>query len=382
MRVGNLGISGLDCVGECSVILSREGKEERWVFATEPRIFSIQAGGPTDGILEAGDFLVSIDGLLITTREGGLRYAGLEPGETVTVRYRRGRETREAQLRVGSRCAVPPGPSVSAGRVPPPPPPDAVRGVARVGVVTAPRVKVLPSPVEPDSALPVVATGGIARGGLLDPTPRGRLGIGLQCSRCGTELDRDTGRSVWFFSGPIEVTSVASGGPAESAGIQMGDLVTAVDGHDLATEAGGLAFSNLIPGEAVNLTVVRRNGRKEVVTVVPAEPDSPLPRGALQPPEPDPVSPAPRVAGVAVAPPPPSRVGEPEGATGLEEPVGLPLSFTGTLTGVEVTVRGGPVAVSELKGARTIIIHADGLWIRVRIPASGGRGEEDASSRR
>jgi membrane-associated protease RseP (regulator of RpoE activity) len=243
-------------------------------------------------------------------------------------------------------------------------------------------VKVLPSPVEPDSALPVVATGVVARGGLSDPTPRGRLGIGLQCSRCGTELDRETGRSVWFFSGPIEVTSVAPGGPAESAGIQMGDLVTAVDGHDLTTEAGGSAFSDLIPGEAVNLTVVRRNGRKEVVTVVPAEPVSPLARGVLQPPEPDPVSPTPRVVGVAVAPPPPSREDAPEPATGLEEPLGLPLSFTGTLTGVEVTVRGGPVAVSELKGARTIIIQADGVWIRVRIPAPGGKGEGGTAPRR
>ena len=85
--LGTLGISGLDCVGECSVTLTSEGREESWVFSTEPRIFTIQDGGPAEGILEPGDYLVAIDGLLITTREGGRRYASLEPGEVVTVRY-------------------------------------------------------------------------------------------------------------------------------------------------------------------------------------------------------------------------------------------------------------------------------------------------------
>jgi len=381
VRVGTLGISGLDCVGECSVIVSRDGTEERWIFTTEPRIFTLHGGGPAEGILEAGDYLVSIDGLLITTREGGLRYADLKPGETVAVRYRRGGEIREARIRVGSRCSFPPEPSVSAGRVPPPPPADAVRGVARVGIATAPRVKVLPSPVAPDSALPAVATGVVSRGRLLDPTPRGRLGIGLQCSHCGTELDRDSGRSVWFFSGPIEVTSVAPGGPAEKVGIQMGDLITAVDGHDISTEAGGLAFSNLVPGKAVRLTVVRRNGSKEDLTLVPDEPERAVVAG-LAVPTPDAAPPTPRAVGVAVDPPPPARGTGQEPVLQVGEPVGLPLSYSGSLEGVEVTVRGGPVAVSELKGARTLIINTDGLWIRLRIPVPGGQEEEGTHRRR
>jgi S1-C subfamily serine protease len=378
--MGTLGISGLDCVGECSVTMSRAGKEERWVFSTEPRIFSIEAGGPADGILQAGDYLVALDGMLITTREGGERYANLVPGEVVRVQYRREGNIREAEIRTGSRCAMPPRPSMSTGRVAVPVAPEAVRGVARVGIATAPRVRVLPSPVEPDSARSVVAAAIGSTGRLLDPTPRGRLGIGLQCERCGTQIDEETGRSVWFFSGPIEITGVNPGGAADRAGIQLGDLITAIDGHSIDTEAGGLAFSNLTPGEPVQVTVVRRNGRTEEVTVVPDEAEEELARERLGVAGiAEPVEPAPGRLGAAIAPPAarPPTADVPEPVAGIPVPEDLPLRYSGTVAGVEVVVRGGPVAVSELQGARTIIIDSGGLWVRIRVPAGGRDGLQE-----
>lgn len=377
VSTGSLGISGLDCVGECSVTLAKDGREESWVFSTEPRIFSIEEGGPSDGVLRPGDRLVAIDGVLITSREGGRQYAGLEPGEIVTVRYRRDGAVHEAGIRVGSRCTYPPAPTVSAGRVAPPPPARPA-GEAVVGIATAPRVRVLAEPAVPAPPAVVGSTGILSRGFFIDPTPRGRLGIGLQCERCGTQADEESGQAIWFFSGPIEVTQVNSGGPAEKAGIQMGDLITAIDGFDIATDAGGLAFSNLTPGEPVRVTVVRRNGRKEEVTVVPAETEAGGVRGRLAPPPaPDEARPARPTTGVAAAPPPaPSRTAVTEPAVAVAGPEGLPLTYSGTVAGVEVMVRGGPVAVSELQGARVLIIQAEGMWIRIRVPGGGGGGEE------
>lgn len=377
VTMGSLGISGLDCVGECSVTLAKDGREESWVFSTEPRIFSVEVGGPSDGILKAGDRLVAIDGVLITTREGGRRYAALEPGETVIVRYRRDAAVQEAGIRVGSRCAFPPTPTVGVARVAPPSPPRPA-GEARVAIATAPRVRVLPEPADPEPPAVVGSTGILSRGAFLDPTPRGRLGIGLQCEHCGTQTDEETGESVWFFSGPIEVTQVNSGGPAEKAGVRMGDLITAIEGHDIATEAGGLAFSNLMPGEPVRVTVVRRNGREEELTVVPAETEAGILRGRLAPtPEPDETRPPRPSAGVAVAPPSvPSRAEVPEPVAAMTGPEELPLTYSGGMAGVEVVVRGGPVAVSELRGARTLIINAEGLWIRVRVPPGVSEPEE------
>jgi hypothetical protein len=47
------------------------------------------------------------------------------------------------------------------------------------------------------------------------------------------------------------------------------------------------------------------------------------------------------------------------------------------MEGVEVEVRGDPVVVSELEGARVILIRSQGLWIRVRIPGGTGEPEVD-----
>jgi membrane-associated protease RseP (regulator of RpoE activity) len=383
--VGDLGISGLDCVGECSMIIYDGGRGRTWKFSTEPRIFSIQAGGPADGILEAGDFLVALDGVLITSREGGRRYANLEIGEIVSVRYRRDREVREGRIRTGSECRRGTDRVASAGRVPPPPPPDRVAGVIARGVATAPRVVVTPDVTAEAAPLAGLATGVSRVASLLDPTPQGRLGIGFSCTECGTQTDEESGDTIWFFSGPLEVTRVTKGGPADQAGLRMGDLITGVGGFDLDTEAGGQAFSGLAPGEPATLTVVKRNGRKVDVEVVPVEAgDRVLVGRTVLVPEPDAPTPPSRTRGVVsrAVPVPPDREAYPEPMADVAAPVDLPLSYSGTVAGVEVEVRGGPVAVSEMKGARILLINAEGLWIRIRVPAGTGRRDApDPSSR-
>jgi membrane-associated protease RseP (regulator of RpoE activity) len=375
---GSIGISGLDCVGECTVTLREDGTEDRWVFTTEPRIFSVEEGGPSEGIFQPGDRLVAIDGILITTREGGRRYANLEPGEVVTVRYRRDGMIREAGIRVGGRCQpTPTGAVVVSGRVAPPPlPPEPDRAEPLRGVATAPRVRVIPetaveAPAPPEPRL----AGALSSLSLLGSRPRGLLGIGFACEHCGTQTDEETGESLWFFSGPLEVTAVNKGGAAEEAGIRLGDFIKAIDGHDIATEEGGLAFSSLVPGEAVRVTLVRRNGREEDVTLVPGEASGyGLARPVTPPARPEePAAPTPALGRAVPMVPDRAEVLEP-GRSFLAGPEELPLSYSGTVAGVEVVVRGGPVSVSELQGARTLIINADGIWVRIRVPAGVGGG--------
>jgi hypothetical protein len=370
---GSLGIEGLDCVGECSVTINSEGAEDRWVFSTEPRIFTVERGGPSEGIFEAGDFLVALDGILITTRRGGQRYAQLTPGEVVTVRYRREGTIREAGIRVGSQCRPnPTEPVLATGRVVPPPPrPDRAEPVR--GIATAPRVRAVPTVPSMESAV----SGYYSDLSLLDTRPTGRLGIGFSCSECGTsDADEDTGEVVWFFSEPLEVTQVNSGGPAEKAGIRMGDLIKAIDGQDITSERGGQAFSRLTPGETVDITLIRRNGREETVEIVPEEPTRTVVSGRTAPSVSARVTeatPAVPVTGVtAVAPP--DRADFLAPMLPMSGPEHLPLSYSGTVEGVEVVVRGGPVSVSELQGARTLFISADGIWVRIRVPVGVGRG--------
>ena len=59
-------------------------------FSTEPRVRGLEENSPAWGKLQEGDILVAVDGVLITTREGGRRLANLTPNRPVKLRVRRG----------------------------------------------------------------------------------------------------------------------------------------------------------------------------------------------------------------------------------------------------------------------------------------------------
>lgn len=387
---GDLGVSGLSCEGECTLVIQESGREESWSFTTEPSIIGVQDDGPADGILRVGDRLVAIDGILITTREGGRRYANLRPGETVSVRYRRDGRIREATIRVASRCLEVPEPVAAVGRAVPPEPPEEVAPLT--GVVVAPRIVVsTPSPVarvvEGATNVATTLAPRITTGLLGSDPPTGKLGVGFSCRVCGTQTDEESGEEVWFFSGPLEVTAVTPGGPADDAGIQRGDLIKAIEGNDLDTDEGGLAFSHLTPGERVRLTVVGRDGSERQVSVTPEEANAPrILSGRVPAPSvgvPDVAEPS-RPAGVETPSPqePRTVVGLDRGtypAPAIEPPADLPFRYSGGLWGVDVEVWGAPVSVSEMRGARTLIINADGLWIRITVPRGGAVGSSSLS---
>jgi len=393
---GDLGISGLDCRGDCTLTMNEKGEEQAWSFTVEPRINGISPGGAADGLLRVGDFLVAIDGIPITTRDGGVRYANVEPGQEVDILVRREGKLERVMIQAGSICLPPPprhlSPApllppretlaveavspppprvvtvVTVGRLAPPLPPDTLlpTRLRTLGVAVAPRVRVTPvrrgtlvsEAFDTLSTLPRRTTTGL----LARLSPTGRLGIGFSCTECGTQTNEETGENVWFFSGPLEVTTVRAGGPADKAGIQRGDLIKAIDGHSIDTEKGGLAFTRLWPGERVRMTVVKRNGSEVEVGLVPeaavavgvgARASVPVEEVAVVPPLP---------------PALPTRADVPAPTAVVNPPEGMPLRYSGVIGGVEVEVRGNPVTVSEMRGARTILINAEGLWIRISIP--------------
>jgi putative serine protease PepD len=61
------------------------------------------------------------------------------------------------------------------------------------------------------------------------------------------------------FPGPgVKVASVIAGSPAEQAGIQVGDVVVAVDGEELADlRAYGSALRSRAPGDVIAVRVRR-----------------------------------------------------------------------------------------------------------------------------
>lgn len=86
------------------------------------------------------------------------------------------------------------------------------------------------------------------------------LGVGL----------RDTN-----LRGPILVTGVVAEGPGRTAGLQEGDLVTAVDGHPIKSRSDlNARIAQQSPGDTIQLTVLRKRQTTEVEVLteeLPAE---------------------------------------------------------------------------------------------------------------
>ncbi|MFH0751541.1 MAG: PDZ domain-containing protein [Chloroflexota bacterium] len=261
--VGALGITRVDCRGDCFLTVDRREQSMVWSFSVEPRITEIAPNGPAAGALEIGDRIVAIDGVLITTPEGGRRLANIEPDRDVTIRFRRGRRIGEATLRAGTRC----GPAVEgvrSGLV-------SSSSVDSGGVSwTGPGIRIETSGSGESRRTSITVPGArmsVGETGVPEMS-EARLGMSFGCGPCSST--RRNGRTVWSFSNPIDVIRVDVGGPAERGGIRVGDRITHVDGLRIDSRRGGEAFSTLRPGQATRLTVTGRDGIERTVTVVPS----------------------------------------------------------------------------------------------------------------
>ncbi len=250
LPVADLGIEHWSC--DCTFEVSSEGATQRWYFRGEPTLLDIRPGGPSDGKLRDGDVLVAVNGLLITTREAGLRLATLKPGEAVRLTIRRNGQERQVTIVPGSRCPpeAPVAPEAPAVTIVRPAPAAAVATPAppaRVSVAAAPQ----PAPPAP-AAVAAPAP---------PEAPRPWFGFGITCSHC--EI---LGGNHWRFSSYPEIYSVDPGSPADRAGLHKGDELIAIDGLSLLKSEGAARFDALEPGETVRWTY-RRNGRTDTVRI-------------------------------------------------------------------------------------------------------------------
>ena len=71
------------------------------------------------------------------------------------------------------------------------------------------------------------------------------------------------------------IQSVVSGSPAETAGLQKGDIVTQIDGQDLKTDS---SFAEMVdnhkPGDVVTLSVVREGQTQQIKVTLGTRPES------------------------------------------------------------------------------------------------------------
>ncbi|MDX1396882.1 MAG: PDZ domain-containing protein, partial [Gemmatimonadota bacterium] len=85
---------------------AREAGDEnaRWESREPPVIRSVEPGGPADVAgLRRGDRIAAIDGLSITSREGGSRLGSARPGERVVLEVERDGSTVRADVTIATR---------------------------------------------------------------------------------------------------------------------------------------------------------------------------------------------------------------------------------------------------------------------------------------
>ncbi len=340
-----LGITGM----ECNCTFTSDEEERLWLFQAEPKVQGVDRDGPSHGKLKDGDVIVAIDGMLITTRKAGIRFANLVAGEPVELTVRRRGRTRSVTIM--PRAA--PEPEVPIDLT--------VRRDDRSNTVTIePRMAALPElarSIEELSKRAVEIGKVIDTMGLLDALPefssfpefnidftrkfpRGWIGFGLSFSGSIQEKGQDE-PAEWRFNDPPSIKSIQPSSPADEAGLQVNDVLLEIDGLKLDSRRGGNRFSRMEPGQIVEWKVLR-GGRTFTVETRAGE----------------------RPQRVQVETPP-ERVEAPQAPPG---PDALqPLRYTGTLGGVEIEVRGGTsvrIEVNDETGE--IVVRSDDSVVRLK----------------
>ena len=275
--VGELGIEELRCSsGRCLRGFTFEGGRLITTFTTEPRVHALKP--PADAVLEEGDVIVSVDGLLSTTAEAGKRLAKVEPGDRVRLKIRRDGTEREVTVTAAASC------DRVQRRV------FAFDGFdfenlgERLGELHAlegldERLRDLDIQIftpdfdfEPGDfrfEFDSLAVRPFAR-----VRPPYELGLELTCGFfCGWR--RGEGDAVvWRGQHPPKVARVIEGGPADRAGIREGDVLLLLDGHSFVGEAGGRALGGLEPGRALTLQYLKGGETLATTTITPRSPAS------------------------------------------------------------------------------------------------------------
>ncbi len=304
--VGSLGFSELEC--NCTLRFSATDPARRlYEFRAEPRIGGIKKGRPADGKLRDGDVIAAIDGYLITTREGGRRFAQLEPGTPVTVTVRRGGRTLDVTLTPDVECeridrpAPPAPPKAPAAAAAPAPKAPAELGLPRA----------LPAPPAPIAL------------------PKGRLGFSIRCSDCVIQRSKPTGAVVWTFREHPIIERIELGSPAHEEGMRGGDILTHINDVSLTTDEGGRLFGAVEPGDTVHVRYVR-NDQERHAAIVAGE------RHVI-------ITPAP---------------------TAAPRPTEDVTRFSGVLGDAFIQVTGGPITVRRTEGE--VVIRSQDITVRIR----------------
>ena len=294
---GAVAVSSNTVLRQGVPIRSGEAGKFRWEFSVEPTLWRIDSTGPGAQKLRNGDVLVAVNGYTVTSDRGSRQLGDLQAGVPVKLFIRRDDRTLEVAITPAWTCE---GVVVSAGPSDVPPTVAIglqnlrlalrVRETAKVHETLRVRETVqVRDTLRARDTLQVQGDSVTMRGlstlrlgsdsikarwilsALRDRRASGTLGLGIRCSYCSFRYPSRDSSAVWEFSEHPEVISVEDGGAADEAGLEVGDVLTHVDGLDLTTSEGGERWGTLRAGDTVEIRYRRGSAsRTTTLTVDPA----------------------------------------------------------------------------------------------------------------
>jgi TonB-dependent SusC/RagA subfamily outer membrane receptor len=140
--------------------------------------------------------------------------------------------------------------------------PGAAAGV--IVITTKPDVKLRPksAPEIAPTSEPLIIIDGVVQPSTYEvdvnqSSSGRRFGFAIGCLPSCSRARAADGSEYYKFDGYPPIVALTSGGPAERAGIRVGDVVTQIDGKSILGEEGALRFSRGDKAEALHVTVLR-----------------------------------------------------------------------------------------------------------------------------
>ncbi|HEX8851289.1 MAG TPA: PDZ domain-containing protein [Gemmatimonadaceae bacterium] len=248
----------------CAIDSWTKGREMFVRHSGHPFVASVEPGSPADRAgIQAGDTILAYDNEDVDGRTISLTRM-LRPGNRLTVKIRRGRDTYDIPVTVARKTMyMPEMAAVAAGDVRIDI--DTLTGERRLTVVRTPRARAMrlpPSAVVTDqiAVAPVVPATPV-----VPAAPSIAMVWSTNTALAGAELARvtqDLGEAFGVSSGVL-VLSVGPNTPAARAGLRGGDVITRVNDGDITTPLQmQRALQRARDDQQVKLTVVRK--RKEM----------------------------------------------------------------------------------------------------------------------
>ncbi len=240
-----IGVGAYVCYGGNCILFDSTPQGTSHTFTVEPLLRGVPANGPAAGRLRDGDVIVAVNGALITTAVAGRILAAPIAGRAISFRIRRAGAEFETDVTPVAGCE-------QLGIVMADSPQAEARAVAQMAAIVARRGVRERSTMRPATAAEVSVD----------------FGMTLQCGDCGWRVPLDGGWVRWQATERPRVSTVEAGGPADRAGVRVGDVLESLNDAPFVGGIESPIWNALRAGRSGTLRLTR-DGSAVAIAITP-----------------------------------------------------------------------------------------------------------------